>query len=111
MGFSKQALCIAKHTVSTNVGTSWDRAILAKEMGQINPVRLLLPTAFGPEDMMFSQLPEAQKCVDFGEDLAKEAVEIMKALGERREAWKTPFPSHSVPPASVRTDQSRSDAL
>ena len=88
MGFSKQALyCYSKAygLDPTNVDT-WDRTILAKEMGQINPVRLLLPTAFGPEDMMFSQLPEAQKCVDFGEDLAKEAVEIMKALGELREA-------------------------
>ena len=33
----------------TNVNTSWDRATLAKEMGQINTIRPVLLTEFGPK--------------------------------------------------------------
>jgi len=51
MGFSKQALYCYSKAYSldpTNVNTLWDRAILAKEVGQINTVRPVLPTAFRP---------------------------------------------------------------
>ena len=50
MGFSKQALYCYSKAYSldpTNVNTLWDRAILAKEIGQINTVRPVLPAAFG----------------------------------------------------------------
>ena len=49
MGFSKQALYCYSKAYSldpTNVNTLWDRAILAKEIGQINTVRPVLPAAF-----------------------------------------------------------------
>jgi len=47
--------------------------MFAKGIGQINTVRPVLSTAFGPEDMIFLQLPEAQTYADFDEDLAEEA--------------------------------------
>jgi len=53
---SKQVLYRYNNAYSldpTNVDTLWDLAILAKEIGQINIVRRVLPTTFGPEDMMF----------------------------------------------------------
>jgi len=49
MGFSKQALYCYSKAYSldpTNVNTLWDRAILAKEIGQINTVRPVLLAAF-----------------------------------------------------------------
>ena len=49
MGFSKQALCCYGKTYSldpTNTDTLWGRAILAKEIGQVNTIRPVLPTAF-----------------------------------------------------------------
>ena len=97
----------------TSVNTLWDRAILVKEVGQIDTIRPALPTAFGPGDMTFLQFPEAQTCADFDEDLAEEAAEIMEALGELREAWTILFLSHpqSPPPASVRTNPLRSGPL
>jgi len=45
MGLSKQALYCYSKAYSldpTNVDALWDRAILAKEMGQINTVRAVL---------------------------------------------------------------------
>lgn len=45
MGFSKQALYCYSKAYSldpTNVDALWDRAILAKEMDQINTVRVAL---------------------------------------------------------------------
>ena len=81
----------------TNVDTSQDRVILAKEMGQMNIIPLVLPTTFGPEDMMFLQFPEAQTHTDFDVDLAAGAAEMMEALGELREAWETLFSSHPRP--------------
>ena len=51
MGLSKQALYCYSKAYSldpTNVNTLWDRAILAKEIGQTNTVRLVLPAAFDP---------------------------------------------------------------
>lgn len=47
MGFSKQALYCYSKAYSldpTNVDALWDRAILAKELGQINTVRAVLST-------------------------------------------------------------------
>jgi len=81
----------------TNVNTLWDRAILVKEVGWINTVRPVLPTAFGPEDMMFLQLPEAQMYANFDEDLAEEAPEITEAIGGIL------FPSHPQSPPRVRS--------
>ena len=49
MGFSKQALyCYSKaYSLNlTNIDTLWGRAILAKEIGQVNTIRPVLPTAF-----------------------------------------------------------------
>jgi aminoglycoside phosphotransferase len=45
------------------------------------------------EDMKFLQLPDARTHDDFDEDLAEEAPEILEALTELQEAWKTLFPS------------------
>jgi len=86
---SKEAPYCCSKTCSldpTNVNTLWNRATLAKEIGQINTVRPVLSTAFGPEDMKFLQLTEAQTYVDFNKDLTGEAAEITEALGELREA-------------------------
>ena len=52
-------------------------------MNIIRPVPL---TTFGPDDMMFLQLPDAQTHADFDVGLAAGAPEIMEALGELREA-------------------------
>ena len=83
MGFSKPALYYYSNAYSldsTNVDTLWDRVIFVKEIGQMNIVRSVLPTAFCPEDLAFLQLPEAQRYVDFDKDLAEEAAEIMEAI-------------------------------
>jgi len=51
MGFSKQALYCYSKAYSldpTNVNALWDRAILAKEIGQINTVRVALSTLLSP---------------------------------------------------------------
>lgn len=51
MGFTKQALYCYSKAYSldpTNVDALWDRAVLAKEVGQINTVRAVLPIGFGP---------------------------------------------------------------
>ena len=51
LGFSKQALyCYSKayNLDPTNVDALWDRAILAKEMGQTNTVRNTLPVVVYP---------------------------------------------------------------
>jgi len=51
MGFSKQALYCYSKAYSldpTNVDALWDRAILAKEIGQINTVRAALPVLLCP---------------------------------------------------------------
>ena len=79
---SKQALyCYSKvyDLDLTNVHT-WGRAILAKEMGQINTERPVLPAAFCPEDVISLRLPEVQTYSDFDGKLAEEAAEIMEAL-------------------------------
>ena len=89
----------------------WDRVILAKEIGQINIVRPVLPTTFGPDDMMFLQFPGAQKHADFDVDLGAGAPEIMETLGEPREAWKTLFPSHPRPFALAHHDPILSNIL
>jgi hypothetical protein len=50
MGFSKQALYCYSKAYSldpTNVNMLWDRAILAKEIGQINTVRAVLSAVLG----------------------------------------------------------------
>ena len=74
-----------------------------KEVGQVDTIRPALSTAFGPGDMTFLQFPEAQTCADFDEDLAEEAAEIMKALGELREGWKILFPSYPQSPPRPST--------
>ena len=51
MGLSKQALYCYSKAYSldpTNVDALWDRAILAKEIGQINTVRAVLSTTLHP---------------------------------------------------------------
>ena len=63
----------------------------------MNIVGPVPPTAFGPEDMTFLQLPDAQTHADFGVGLAAGAAEFMEALGELREVWETIFPSHPRP--------------
>ena len=55
MGLSKQALYCYSKAYSldpTNVDALWDRAILAKEMGQINTVRVVLFIVFRPTHTM-----------------------------------------------------------
>jgi len=99
---SKQSLYYYSKAYSLdpiNVNTLCDRAILAKEVGRINTVRPVLPTAFGPEDMMFLQLPEAQTYAKFDEDLAEEAPEITEVIGGIL------FPSHpQSPPRPFASD-------
>ena len=58
MGFSKQALYCYSKAYSldpTNVNMLWDRAILAKEIGQINTVRTVLSVVFGPACRLYNQ--------------------------------------------------------
>ena len=53
------------------------------------------------EDMEFVRLPEAQMYANFDEDLAKEAKEIMEALGELQEAWRS-FSRCTFSPPRIR---------
>ena len=89
----------------------WDRAVLANEIGQINIIRPVPLTAFGPDDVMFLQSSDAQTHANFDVDLGAGAAEIMEALGEPQEAWKTLFPSHPRPFALTHSDPALSNIL
>ena len=95
---SRPSIAIAKHTVSTRQTSTHGIARSSrKRWGRSYRTSSAIHCTRSRRSEVL-QLPEAQTYAYSDEDLAEEAPEIMEALRELREVWKSPFPSHPQSP-------------